>query len=629
MDRDPETSNRRDATGGRLENRLARFEAVGEGTVGRIDDLPLDQPTRVTNLETGAPHKLGEWKATAICGNDITSSCLYVAALAAVFAGPYAPIALAAVAATLYLFRKIYAEVVTALPLNGGAYNVLLNTTTKAKASVAACLTLLSYMATAVISASEAMHYAHNLVPGLDVFWATVALLGLFALLNLVGITESANVALAIFVAHMTTLAALAVASAVVVLGDPSLFVANWRAPAPGGAAAALFFGFSAALLGISGFESSANFVEEQKEGVFPKTLRNMWVAVAVFNPLISVLAMGLLPLSEIAAHKEDLLAEMGRVSAGSALQTWISVDATLVLSGAVLTSYVGVVGLVRRMSLDRCLPQFLLARNRLRDTNHWIILLFLAVCSAVLLATGGRIELLAGVYTISFLGVMALFAVGNLLLKVKRGRLPRAVRAGWTAVLVALATVLAGLVGNVLANPDYLKIFSVFFAGALAVVGVMLLRLHLLKFALAASQALAQRLDRAGRRLNAAITGHIAEINRHEVVYFTKGDAISGLNRAALYVLENEITKRLMVVHCYETEDDIFEELADQLRTLDRIYPQLRIDLLLVKGRFGPQLIEQLSRRLGVPKNYMFIGTPGDTFPHNIADLGGVRVIM
>jgi len=44
----------------------------------------------------------------------------------------------------------------------------------------------------------------------------------------------------------------------------------------------ALFFGFSAAMLGISGFESSANFVEEQKKGIFPKTLRNMWLAVSV-----------------------------------------------------------------------------------------------------------------------------------------------------------------------------------------------------------------------------------------------------------------------------------------------------------------------------------------------------------
>ncbi len=65
------------------------------------------------------------------------------------------------VAALLYLFRSIYAEVVGALPLNGGAYNALLNTTSKLRASVAACLTILSYMATAVISASEAMHYAH------------------------------------------------------------------------------------------------------------------------------------------------------------------------------------------------------------------------------------------------------------------------------------------------------------------------------------------------------------------------------------------------------------------------------------------------------------------------------------
>jgi hypothetical protein len=31
------------------------------------------------------------------------------------------------------------------------------------------------------------------------------------------------------------------------------------------------FFRFSAAMLGISGFESSSNFVEEQEQGVFLK----------------------------------------------------------------------------------------------------------------------------------------------------------------------------------------------------------------------------------------------------------------------------------------------------------------------------------------------------------------------
>jgi amino acid transporter len=46
-------------------------------------------------------------------------------------------------------------------------------------------------------------------------------------------------------------------------------------------------------------------------------------------------------------------------------LELLVSIDAALVLSGGVLTSYVGVVGLVRRMALDRCLPNFLLQTNR------------------------------------------------------------------------------------------------------------------------------------------------------------------------------------------------------------------------------------------------------------------------
>src|SRR5687768_13583148 len=114
------------------------------------------------------PHtKLSELPATAICGNDITSSCLYVSSLAIIYSGQYAWVALLMVGGVLFLFRKIYGEVVGALPLNGGAYNALLNTTSKRTASLAACLTLLSYMATAVISATEAMHYVHHLWEGL------------------------------------------------------------------------------------------------------------------------------------------------------------------------------------------------------------------------------------------------------------------------------------------------------------------------------------------------------------------------------------------------------------------------------------------------------------------------------
>ena len=78
----------------------------------------------------------------------------------------------------------------------------------------------------------------------------------------------------------------------------------------------------------------------------------------------------------------QRILATLGNVAGGEWLGWVVGIDAILVLSGSVLTAYVGVTGLVRRMSLDRCLPQFLLQENPWRHTNHWIIIGFFAVCS-------------------------------------------------------------------------------------------------------------------------------------------------------------------------------------------------------------------------------------------------------
>lgn len=55
--------------------------------------------------------------------------------------------------------RFIYGEAISALPMNGGAYNVLINTTSKSVASFAACLAIISYIATGVVSAATAVSY--------------------------------------------------------------------------------------------------------------------------------------------------------------------------------------------------------------------------------------------------------------------------------------------------------------------------------------------------------------------------------------------------------------------------------------------------------------------------------------
>jgi len=580
-------------------------------------------------MKAGKPPQLKQLEATAICGNDITSSCLYVSALAILQAGRWAWLVLLIVAAVLYLYRKIYAEVVGALPLNGGAYNALLNTTSKRVASLAACLTLLSYMATAVISASEAVHYVHSLWHELPVLAATLALLALFMALTILGIGESARVAVVIFITHLAALTLLLVVGVSwIVSHGPTVLMANLSAPTEGSLARALFFGFAAAMLGISGFESSSNFVEEQAEGVFPKTLRNMWAAVSFFNPVMALLALGLVPIAEVAGHQETLLSHMGQLSGGTWLSVLISVDAALVLSGAVLTSFVGVTGLVHRMTLDRCLPQRLLKTNR-RGTTHRIIIGFFLLCVSVLMITGGDLGALAGVYTISFLSVMALFGVGNILLKVRRARLPRPTKASWPAVLIAIAAVLTGLVGNALLNPAYLRVFLAYFLPTLLVVGVMLGRIAILRVCLFFIRAVSEAVSGLASRASHGIADWVDAINSQQFVFFTRGDSVATLNAALLYVRQNEHTSRLKVVTVTNDSNPVPARLKDDLQFLDEAYPDIDIELLIIEGDFGPDLIDRLASEWSIPKNFMFIGSPGDHFPYRLEELGGVRLII
>ncbi|MEZ6006029.1 MAG: APC family permease [Planctomycetota bacterium] len=599
------------------------------------------------------PHaRLGELPSTAICGNDITSSCLYVSALAITYAGRWAPVCLLLVAGTLYLFRRIYGEVVGALPLNGGAYNALLNTTSKFRASIAACLTILSYMATAVISSNEAMHYLGDLWHGLPVIPATIVLLGVFMLLTIVGITESAAVAIGIFLFHLASMGLLMVLGLVALfMHGPAVLWENLRTPTPGGIGMALFFGFSAAMLGISGFESSANFVEEQEDGVFPKTLRNMWLAVTVLNPGMAILALALVPIQAVRdTYENNLLSHMGALASGDWLSALVSIDAVLVLSGATLTSYVGVTGLVKRMTLDRCLPRVLLKETP-KGAPWLIIVVFFFLSVSVLLITQGDLKSLAAVYTLSFLSVMALFAIGNLLLKSKRKNLPRPERASYGTVLVALGAVGVAILGNARLNSEYLTVFLEYLVPTVVVVAIMLTRAQLLeafvflldeargKIRHKKREALQKEDTKAASWWNRmAYRAHLTDkqldamlekIRSQQIVFFTRGDNLQNLNQVIQYIKDNEHTNRVKFVNVYREDQGVPPKLEGHLKFLDEVYPEIDIEFVAIPGVFNPDLIEDLSKQWDIPTNLMFIGSPTGHLTYRVADLRGVRLII
>ena len=573
--------------------------------------------------------KLNQLEATAICGNDISSSCLYVSALAIVYAGQYAWISLLMVAVVLFFFRKIYGEVVGALPLNGGAYNALLNTTKKSTASLAASLTVLSYMATAVISASEAVKYAYSVWDGIPIIPTTIGLLVLFMGLVIIGIGESSKVAIGIFIFHLVSLTLLCGFCIFFLFENGfSTLTLNFSIPVKGGIVAALFLGFSAAMLGISGFESSANYVEEQQKGVFPKTLRNMWIVVTVFNPLIAFLALAIIPMDTVVGNQDALLSVMGKTASGNWLSLLIGIDAALVLSGAVLTSFVGVSGLMQRMALDRILPKFLLKKNT-KGSTYYIPLVFFILCTSILLITRGDLGKLAGVYTIAFLSVMALFGLGNILLKVNRSRLPRPERSSWLGLSIAILSVVAAIVGNIYLNPSYLVIFMEYLIPTLAVIYIMLYRVMLLRIFLKLLTIVFPERGKLFQRLNGWAKKSLNEISRQQFVYFTNHDDVATLNKVMQYITHNESTKRLKIVAVINNEVCIAPNLVDDIKVLDRAYPNIHIEFIQEQGNFTPEKIAQLSKKWRTPTHFMFIGSPGDKFPYKIQELGEVRLII
>jgi len=92
------------------------------------------------------------------------------------------------------------------------------------------------------------------------------------------------------------------------------------------------------------------------------------------------------------------------------------------------------------------------------------------------LVVMNGKVDDLGGVYSIAFLFVMAMFATGNLLLKLRFDERYafRAIRALWSEVIIALVLVLIAVVVSIARGPRY---FCVFLCYLLVMLGLFGLR--------------------------------------------------------------------------------------------------------------------------------------------------------
>lgn len=576
--------------------------------------------------------KLGAFASTAIAGNDILSSCLYVCGIATLFAGVWAPLVFIAIGLVLFFYKFVYTEVVESLPLNGGAYNCLLNATSKPLAAVAGVMTTLSYMATSVISAKTAAEYLHTVVPALPVLPITAGIIIVFAILVIIGVKDSANVAKGIFLLHILTLTLfVGIGLHQLFTAGPGHLIENYFSTQKAfdlhGSWQLLFFAFSASLLGVSGFESSANFVEEQASGVFRKTLKYMLAGVVFFNPLITLIVLRSMDLSTIAQVKDFVLSDAAVFVGGEALKYLVVADATLVLSGAVLASFVGASGLLYRMTLDHCFPSsLLLPKLKKRNSNaNRIIIAFGVLCLSILFLTKGVLLSLAGVYTISFLGVMTLFAVGNIILRFTRTDLKRTMRGPLLVSIIAALSTAAGIVGNILIDPQNLVFFLTYFLPTITLVMVMIYRDYILEWTL--------HLTKKIPFVHPLVLNWFNHVVRPRIILFAHHPR--KLYAALEYIKKNETSRNITVVYCEHdnhSKHDFRLEFRHFIDVFDKanVFPNFKMDLVIEKEQmFGPELIKAYARRYKITRNNIFIGSIHDSHDFTFEDLGGVRIIQ
>ncbi|KAG9400824.1 hypothetical protein AC1031_010262 [Aphanomyces cochlioides] len=530
----------------------------------------------------------------------------------------------------LACFVRVPLRVVTAIPLNGGSYNILLNTTTKRFAAVAACLSILSYTATAVVSAVTGVNYLATIVPSLPIIDTSIAVLGAFAFFMLLGIHESAIVATGIFIFHVATLSILSVACLIYTIKHPDIIDGNYvNATYPdvdylgttiqGTFGTAWFFGFGAAMLGVTGFETSSNFVEEQQPGVFRKTMRNIWSISSFFNIILAILCFGVLKMDGddgIVANQNYVLAQMGVTAAGTWAKWLVAIDAFVVLAGAVLTAYVGINGLLRRLGSDRVVPAFFVQKNKWRGTCHWIILSFFALATSLVLILDADQIVLSGVCTYSFLSLMFLFGSGCVMLKLKRRNIPRDIYAPWPCILIGMALVLCGILANLLGDPKALLYFISYFCFVIVVVFAMLERVFILLVAI-------NILSKPKQERIPAEETFPTTSSRHA--------DLTTINKAILYVRANELTHNIRFIHVHAADDAGASETVQQIQNMiamfDRVYPKFQLDFYSIVGMFEPATIEWIADRYNISINMMFLKQPTNA-PSKAVSAHGVRVI-
>lgn len=397
------------------------------------------EPTRDTR-------QLNWFLAWAVVFCDIGTSVYYVPGILYGHVKDATPFFVLLTTGGFILLSLKYIEISWRNPEGGGVVTM----TTKAFGPMWGCLggmlIIVDYFLTTAISAVSGFQYIGSAFPVIDNYIVGLSCFGIavLALLNIIGIRESATVSL------VMACAAFMVDIVVMVTALARMDAAQWHAvlnllsTGKDISSYELLVGFAAAWLAFSGLESISQLSPAMR---FPlrRTTRYAMAAViitmVITSPVLTALSVGLLPEHIKATESERFISELGRMVGGLGIKLAVVLTASSLLLFASNTAIIGAYHVFLALSRQGFLPKIMDLRNRAFNTPHIAVLVATVVPILLILSTQGQMVILGDMYAFGLLGAFVFSSLG---LDAIRWRLGRRDAGFWLGVLTTAMVIVA-----------------------------------------------------------------------------------------------------------------------------------------------------------------------------------------
>ena len=406
-------------------------------------DPARGKPRALSLLASERPRNVGWKQAAGLLFGDWGTSRLYVLGIALFFAGRTSFWLILAMSALVLAVGWAYTQICRIYPDGGGVYTAA-KRRSRILAVVGALLLFADYTVTASLSALEAFHYfglplqhhaqvdsAHTanaqitqdagesidihrtnppsqadqlLAPDSPGLWAIVAIaaIGLF---NLMGPRHTGGFAIA---------AAVGMVLITLLITAGALPQVNWselpqRIGHLNHSPAHMWVAFVSIVLALSGVEAIANLTGVMRKPVALTARKAVWVVsieVAVFNVLLAVVMLAILPLDRD-RHFNDMLAFLSGHYIGAWAEWGVRILGGILLLSAANTAITDMISVQYLMARDGELPAFLQSLNRFGVP--WLPALIAAAVPGLVLIFSHDLESLAALYAIGVIGAVAI----------------------------------------------------------------------------------------------------------------------------------------------------------------------------------------------------------------------------